>query len=251
MTEVVQALPELSPGTKVQLTIHDIAFGGEGVARHHDFVVFVPFVVLGEEVEAEIVEVKKRFARAKLLKVVTASPQRVEPLCPYFGDCGGCQYQHIAYASQLEIKRKQVADLFQRVGGFSPDVVAPIVPNPQPYGYRNRIMIRSQWDKFKQGLNIGFIRADNRLVVDIQECKIAESELSDQIQQVRANPPPKGGIKVVLRKMPSDWDVPRDSFFQNNFFLLPELVKVVRECVQDNRSKYLIDAYCGVGFFGL
>jgi tRNA/tmRNA/rRNA uracil-C5-methylase (TrmA/RlmC/RlmD family) len=251
MTGAPENTIELVPGQKVQLTIHDIAFGGEGVARYHDFVVFVPFVLVGEEVEAELVEVKKRFARGKLLQILKSSPHRVQPLCPYFGDCGGCQYQHIDYPTQLEMKRKQVADLFQRVGGFSPEVVAPIVPNPQPYGYRNRIMIRSQWDKFKQGLNIGFIRADNRLVVDIQECKIAEPELSDQIQNVRANPPPKGGIKVVLRKMPSDWDVPRDSFFQNNFFLLPKLIEVVRECVADNRSKFLIDAYCGVGFFGI
>ncbi|HUR45022.1 MAG TPA: class I SAM-dependent RNA methyltransferase [Candidatus Saccharimonadales bacterium] len=251
MTDVVQATPELSPGTIVPLTIHDIAFGGEGVARYHDFVIFVPFVLLGEQIEAEVVEVKKRFARAKLLKVIQSSPHRVQPLCPYFGDCGGCQYQHIDYASQLEIKRKQVADLFQRVGGFSPDVVAPVIPNPQPYGYRNRIMIRSQWDKFKQALNIGFIRADNRLVVDITECKIAEPALSDQIQQVRANPPPKGGIKVVLRIMPEDWQVPRDSFFQNNFFLLPQLIETVRSAIKESGSRFLIDAYCGVGFFGI
>jgi tRNA/tmRNA/rRNA uracil-C5-methylase (TrmA/RlmC/RlmD family) len=251
MTEAVQDLPELSPGTQVQLTIHDIAFGGEGVARYHDFVIFVPFVMLGEEIEAEVVEVKKRFARAKLRKVLKESPQRVQPLCPYFGDCGGCQYQHIAYPAQLEIKRKQVADLFQRVGGFSPEVVTPVIPNPQPYGYRNRIMIRSQWDKFKQALNIGFIRADNRLVVDIQECKIAEPALSEQIQHVRAHPPPKGGIKVVLRIPPEGWEVPRDSFFQNNFFLLPQLIETVRSYVKANGSRFLIDAYCGVGFFGI
>ena len=68
-----------------------------------------------------------------------------------------------------------------------------MIPCPQPYGYRNRIMIRSQWDKFKQGLNIGFIRADNRLVVDLDECKIAEPALNEQIRHVRAHPPPKGG----------------------------------------------------------
>ncbi len=64
-----------------------------------------------------------------------------------------------------------------------PGSIAPVVPCPQPYGYRNRIMIRSQWDKFKQGLNIGFIRADNRLVVDIEECKIAEPALNEQIRR--------------------------------------------------------------------
>src|SRR4029079_5854619 len=169
-------------------------------------------------------------------------------LCQYFGDCGGCQYQHIDYAEQLQIKYKQICDLFQRIGVFDPAVVAPVLPCPQPYGYRNRIMIRSQWDKFKQGLNIGFIRADNRLVGDIEGCKIAEPALNEEIKRVRANPPPKGGLKVVLRIPPDDWVVPRDSFFQNNFFLLPQLVETVRECVRDNESLHLLDIYCGVGF---
>src|SRR4029077_6228109 len=99
----------------------------------------------------------------------------------------------------------------------------------------------SQWDKFKQGLNIGFIRADNRLVVDIQECKIAEPALNEQIQYVRAHPPPKGGIKVVLRVAAEGWEVPKDSFFQNNFFLLPKLVETVRECLKESRNRFLVD----------
>jgi tRNA/tmRNA/rRNA uracil-C5-methylase (TrmA/RlmC/RlmD family) len=151
----------------------------------------------------------------------------------------------------LEIKHRQIAALFERVGGFSQAVIAPVIPCPQPYGYRNRIMIRSQWDKFKQGLNIGFIRAENRLVVDIEECKIAEPALNAQIQHVRANPPPKGGLKVVLRIGPEGWVVPKDSFFQNNFFLLPKLVETVRDRIQSGGARFLVDAYCGVGFFSV
>lgn len=238
-------------GEHLTLTISDIAFGGEGVARIEDFVIFVPFVLVGEVVEAEITETKKRFARARLLRVIQPSPDRVAPKCRYFGDCGGCQYQHIAYAAQLNLKHKQICDLFQRIGGMNPAIIAPIIPCPEPYGYRNRIMIRSQWDKFKQGLNIGFIRADNRLVVDIEECPIAEPALNEQIKHVRQNPPPKGGLKVVLRIPPENWDVPRDSFFQNNFFLLPKLVQVVRDRLHNAATKHLVDVYCGVGFFGI
>src|SRR6266481_933020 len=238
-------------GEHLTLTITDIAFGGEGVARIEDFVIFVPFVQVGEVVEAEVTETKKRFGRARLVRVVQPSPDRVTPACRYFGDCGGCQYQHIAYASQLQLKRKQICDLFHRIGGFDPAIVAPLIPCPQPYGYRNRIMIRSQWDKFKQGLNIGFIRADNRLVVDIEECKIAEPALNEQITFLRAHPPPKGGIKVVLRIPPNGWEVPPDSFFQNNFFLLPRLVEVVRERLRASGSRHLVDVYCGVGFFSI
>jgi len=245
------ALSPHAPGQRVIVTITDIAFGGEGVGRIAQFVVFVPFVVLGEEVEAELTEVKKHFARARLIRVIKSSPDRVTPQCRYFGECGGCQYQHIDYPRQLELKHKQIADLFERIGGFPKGVVSPVVPCPQPYHYRNRIMIRSQWNKPEQKLNIGFIRADSRLVVDLDECQIAEPALNEQIRHVRANPPPKGGLKVVLRIPPEDWQVPRDSFFQNNFFLLPRLVETVRERLRDAGSRFLIDAYCGVGFFGI
>jgi tRNA/tmRNA/rRNA uracil-C5-methylase (TrmA/RlmC/RlmD family) len=243
--------PAIAVGALCTITIHDIAFGGEGVGRIEDFVIFVPFVLVGEVVSVEITELKKRFARARLRQVIQVSPERVQPLCRYFGDCGGCQYQHVDYAAQLRLKHKQICDHFERIGGFNAQIIAPVVPCPQPYGYRNRIMIRSQWDKFKQGLNIGFIRADNRLVVDIEECRIAEPALNEQISYVRAHPPPKGGIKVVLRVQPEGWEVPKDSFFQNNFFLLPKLVEVVREFLQSGGSRFLVDVYCGVGFFGI
>jgi len=238
-------------GEIVTFTIHDIAFGGEGVGRINDFVVFVPFVLIGEEVEAELTEVKKNFARAKLVRVVRPSPDRVQAPCPYFGACGGCQYQHIAYETQLRIKHKQIADLFERIGKISRDVIAPVIPCPQPYGYRNRVMIRSQWNKPEQKLNIGFVRWDCGLVEDIKACQIAEPPINEQIEHVRAHPPPKGGIKIVLRIPPENWEVPRDSFFQNNFFLLPELVKTARNFLAGGGARHLIDLYCGVGFFGI
>lgn len=243
--------PSFAIGQRLTLTVSDIAFGGEGVARAGSFVVFIPFVALGEEVEVELTEVKKQFGRAQLLRVIQPSPERVTPQCRYFGECGGCQYQHIAYDAQLRLKHKQIADLFQRIGGFPTALIDPVVPCPQPYGYRNRIMIRSQWNKPEQRLNIGYIRHNDRLVVDIDECQIAEPALNEQIRHVRANPPPKGGLKVVLRVSPEGWEVPRDSFFQNNFFLLPRLVETVRERLRDSGARHLVDAYCGVGFFSV
>jgi tRNA/tmRNA/rRNA uracil-C5-methylase (TrmA/RlmC/RlmD family) len=241
----------LAPGQTVSLTIQDIAFGGEGVARLDDFVVFVPFVLVGEVVEAELTEVKKNFARARLLRVIEPSAERVAPACAHFAACGGCQYQHMGYETQLRVKHKQIADLFQRIGGLRQGVVSPVVPCPRPYGYRNRIMIRSQWNKPEQRLNIGFVRWDGGLVEDILDCKIAEPALNEQIRHVRANPPPKGGIKVVLRIAPEGWDVGPDSFFQNNFSLLPKLVATVREQLRAADTRHLVDLYCGVGFFGI
>lgn len=238
-------------GQRLVATVSDVAFGGDGVARVNGFVIFVPFVVAGEEVELELTEVKQQFARARLVRVLRPSPLRVGPRCRYFGQCGGCQYQHLAYEEQLRVKQRQVSDLLQRLGGVSPEVVAPVVPCPEPYGYRNRIMLRSQWNKPEQRLVIGFIRHDSRLVVDLEECAIAEPVLSARIREVRAHPPPKGGLKVVLRLPPEGWELPPDSFFQNNFHLLPGLVGTVRTRLQAAGTRQLVDVFCGVGFFAI
>ena len=144
-----------------------------------------------------------------------------------------------------------MCDHFERIGGFPGAVVDPVIPCPQPYGYRNRLMVRSQWNKPQQKLNIGFLRHDNRLVVDVEECKIAEPSLNVEIQRVRAHPPPRGGIKVLIRAQPEGWHVPKDSFFQNNFHLLPELVKTVRARIAESGVRHLVDVYCGVGFFAI
>ena len=241
--------PEI--GQRVTMQIDDIAFGGEGVGRVDGFVVFVPLVIEGETVEATITEVKKNFARAELEKVISPADMRIEPECEYFGDCGGCQYQHMSYEAQLGMKQKQVADLFERIGGFSQDKVVPVIPCPQPYYYRNRILVRSQWNGKAKKLLVGFRKRNSHWVVEIDDCKIAEPALNAQIPEVRANPPKRGGIKVNLRITPEDWIVPDHSFFQTNYFMLPRMVEAVRKVFQSNGSEYLIDTYCGVGFFAI
>jgi 23S rRNA (uracil1939-C5)-methyltransferase len=112
-------------------------------------------------------------------------------------------------------------------------------------------MVRSQYNKTAQRLFVGYLRADSRLVVDVEACAIAEPVLNEQLTQVRQHPPPRGGLKVVLRLAPEGWEVPKDSFFQNNFRLLPRMVQAVRERLVENKSRYLVDVYCGVGFFAL
>lgn len=251
MEETAENPVSFNVGDRLEVEIADMAFGGDGVGKVDGFVVFVPFVIVGEVVLVEITERKSDFARARLLQVITPSPDRVDPKCQYFGECGGCQYQHIDYEAQGRIKLEQVRNLFVRVGGFAPEVVGELIPCPAPYGYRNRIMIRRQWDKFQQKAIYGFLRAESRLVVDLERCEIAEEVLNEQLAQVRENPPPRNMQKVVLRMMPDDWELHRDSFFQNNFALLPKLVETVRGRLADAATKYLVDAYCGIGFFSL
>ena len=131
-------------GHQLEAEITDIAFGGEGVARSDGLVIFVPFVVTGETTLIEITERKRDFARARLIQVLQPSTERVVPKCSHFGECGGCQYQHIDYQTQTRIKLDQVRNLFARVGEFDPDIVGDIIPSPAPCGYRNRIMVRRQ-----------------------------------------------------------------------------------------------------------
>ena len=93
----------LQPGQRLELDITTVAFGGDGIGRVDNFVIFVPFVLEGERVEVEIVEVKRRYATADLVRVITPAPHRVEPRCPYYMKCAGCQYQHVDYPHQLEL----------------------------------------------------------------------------------------------------------------------------------------------------
>lgn len=243
--------PALKPGDRVTLRVDDLAFGGDGVGRVEGFVIFVAFTIPGELVEAELTEVGKRHGRGRLMRVIEASPDRVAPPCPYFGRCGGCQYQHLAYAAQVRWKQRQVTELLGRLGGLPPAVVRPMVACPVPYGYRNRLMVRSQMHRREGRLAVGFLRPASREVLDVEACLLAEPELNEQLARWRAEPPARGGLKRVLRKPPADWDVPSDSFFQNNFHLLPGLVATVRERLREAGVRHLVDAYCGVGFFAL
>jgi len=95
------------------------------------------------------------------------------------------------------------------------------------------------------------LRTQSRLAFDLERCEIAEEALNEQLLEVRKNPPPRNMQKVVLRMMPDDWEIHRESFFQNNFHLLPKLVEVVRARLSDANTKYLVDTYCGIGFFSI
>ena len=251
VTTEPRSTPAVRVGDRLTVTIQDLAFGGEGVGRIGELVIFIPYTIPGEEVEVKVTEVKKSFARGVVAHLRTQSPERVEPACRYFGECGGCQYQHLDYGAQLRWKHKQVADLFQRVGGFPAAVVQPVIPCPQPYEYRNRILVRSQWNKPAQKLDLGFVRADCGLVCDLESCAIAEPALNVALTEWRRNPPPKGGIKTLLRIPPEGWEVPEHSFFQNNFFLLPALLDAVRGRLKSAGTRHLVDAYCGVGYFSI
>src|SRR5204863_6990410 len=126
-------------GDTLELAIEDLAFGGEGVGRADGYVIFVRGGLPGDRLRVRLVEARGRFGRATIDEVLVASPDRVEPPCPYFGRCGGCRLQHLSYAAQLAFKEKQVRDCLQRLGGQGEFELRPILPAPEPYGYRNKM----------------------------------------------------------------------------------------------------------------
>lgn len=219
----------------IGLHIHDVAFGGAGVGRLDGKIVFVPLTIDGERVQAEVVEHRKSFDRARLRKVVVPSAHRVEPNCPYFGRCGGCDYQHIAYDHQLELKRRQVVQLLERIGRITDVEVLPTLPCPSPYGFRNRITVHA-----KQG-KIGFFEKNSRDIVDVEHCAIANPAVNDALQELRAT-----GLADGKHRTLRGAEVPR-TFTQTNDIIAQSLLEFVSSQVI---GEVLLDGYCGSGFFG-
>ena len=120
--------------------IESIAFGGSGVLKNHGLVIFVPFTAPQDQITVEIKTKKKNFAFGTVHSIDVPGPDRVQPACPYFGTCGGCQFQHLRYPAQLEIKRRFIQDALQRIAKLSPHI-PPIIPAPWPYDYLSLIHI--------------------------------------------------------------------------------------------------------------
>ena len=126
----------------VTVTIEDMGIDGEGIGKVDGFTLFVKDAVVGDTVEAKIVKNKKTYAYARSEKVLTPSPFRVEPKCPYYRQCGGCQLQAMSYEKQLEYKQEKIRNNLIRIGGFSPEYIdslmEPIVSSEHPFRYRNK-----------------------------------------------------------------------------------------------------------------
>ena len=131
--------PPFHRGDIVELDVRSFAFEGKSVARVNDFVVFVTKAVPGDRVRARIVTAKRTFAEAVAIEVLEASEHRITPRCPHFGVCGGCKWQHVSYEEQLALKRQNIVDSFERIGGFRGVEVRPTLGSIDPYFYRNKM----------------------------------------------------------------------------------------------------------------
>ncbi len=159
----------------MQLTIEKLVYGGDGLARlpsdEHGpgKAVFVPFVLEGETIEASILEQKRGFARGRVERILQPSSQRVEPSCPYFERCGGCQYQHIRYEHQLEIKAGILKETLRRTAKLELETEITIHPSP-PWNYRNRsrLQVRTAPD-----FALGYYKFNSHEVLPVEQCPVS------------------------------------------------------------------------------
>jgi len=236
------------------------------------WVVFVPFALAGERVRVRIWRNDKNCSHADLLEVLEPSPDRVEPKCPLFGECGGCQYQHLSYENQLQWKQDQVAALLKHMADIDHPVLPPI-PSPKPWNYRSKITPHFQKPRGATMGPIGFLYPGTRnRIIDVPKCPIAMYEINDalpaerkRIQQSAAKF--KKGATLLLRAANGGVHTnPREvieetvgeltfsflagDFFQNNPFILPAFVAHVAKQATPG-CRFLVDAYCGSGLFAL
>jgi 23S rRNA (uracil1939-C5)-methyltransferase len=169
-------------GDTIELAVDDLAFGGDGVGRADGYVMFVRGGLPGDRLRVRVTEARGRYGRGTIESVVTPSPDRVEAPCPYFGHCGGCRLQHLAYPAQLAFKARQVHECLTRLGGLPPFELRPIVAAPEPYGYRNKM----EFTVAEPGPVLGLHAAERYdVVLDIERCLLQSDTMNALLDEFR------------------------------------------------------------------
>jgi 23S rRNA (uracil1939-C5)-methyltransferase len=259
-------------GDIIEVTTDRLAFGGEAVARHDGLAIFVPLAVPGERLRVRITERKKNYARAAIENILEPSPDRREPPCHYFGECGGCQLQHMSYESQLRSKVGFVRDALKRIGRIDWPQEIPI-RHAAEFGYRGRAQIKID---SKTG-RVGFNRTASHSVCDVVSCPILIPELDAALSSLRAavagtnvngrvvpdlrqidvaagengvafEPAISSLASVLLSQTASGavYGFDPETFFQSNPALLDVLIE---EAVGGSSGDFALDLYAGVGLF--
>lgn len=194
---------------RVRAKIESVAFKGYGVSRIGGKVVFIPFSAIGDEGWAEVVGEKKNYATARWVQILVPSPWRVKPPCPHFGTCGGCQWQHIAYERQTELKKEILRDILIRLGGLREVPSITAFPSPDPFDYRTRVQLKVKTKK------LGYYQEKSHQLVAIERCPIAHPLVNEIIsllhqapfllsltEEIEINVSPKEGKGVLMFHSP-------------------------------------------------
>ena len=259
---------------ELELEIDTLTNQGVGLGRVDGWVIMVPFALPGERVLARVHRNHKNYSDADLIRVINASPDRIEARCPLFGECGGCQYQNLGYASQLKWKRQQLAELLQHMAKIE-FPVEEVIASPQEFGYRSKITPHFPVPRDGRIESIGFLKQGSRHhIIDVPRCDIAMPQINERLTTLRAEvfsigpTRYKKGATLLLRAAHNGvltdnkdiaiedvdgvrFEFQAGDFFQNNPFILPAFVRHVASEASQHGASHLIDAYCGSGLFAL
>jgi len=264
----------LKAGDVSEMRVENVAFGGDGIGRLDDMVVFVPYTVDGDIVQIEITEVRKRYAKGILKEILMPSPHREKPRCADYALCGGCCYQHITYEHQLVLKQKQVKDAFQRIGKFLDPPLLPVLASSPPYHYRVKADFHVTHSKGERPA-MGFMSGASNRIVEIERCEIVDDRINSLYGELRSALR-KGKWSSTSDRMTlwttdgneKDLDsttapfitrtvkdkqmtVPHDGFFQANQYLIEEMIDRVVSAADLTGTETVIDGFCGSGLFSL
>lgn len=254
---------------EIELTIDKVAFGGDGIAIHDGKVVFVEDVLPGERVRVRITQDKKNFSRAQVVEIIEPSTHRQMPECVYIKHCGGCQYQHMDYTTELGLKQAQLREIFSAVPGLDISRIRPIVASNKVYGYRNGFTLHTINLKKKKIKILGFVGRDNTSIIPIEKCLIADDTLNLILKQKKYAF--KENVEKIAFKLAEDGSVISDmderyyrarigersilasskGFFQTNLFIAGRIAEKLSDWLRDLSVEKFFDLYAGVGTFAL
>ncbi len=260
---------------KLRLSLTDMAFEGGAIARHDGQVVFAVYGIPGEETVVQIERRSKDYLMGRVVEVLSPSPHRVEAPCPYFGRCGGCQWQHIDYPFQAELKARIVGEQLRRIGKFQEPPVAATLTAEERWHYRNH----ARFSTDRQG-QLGFVSLLRRRFVRIDHCRIMHPWINGVLEQLQGkcaglhqvairygvrteqalihpslkeidDSIPSGQTSYEEELLGKRFRVSGASFFQVNSRQAEVLIEVVREQLALAQDQLLLDAYAGVGTFAV
>ncbi|MES2201738.1 MAG: 23S rRNA (uracil(1939)-C(5))-methyltransferase RlmD [candidate division FCPU426 bacterium] len=194
----------MNPEKPLTLTVESLAYGGDGVAHLEDGrAVFVSGAAPGDQVQAELTLSKKTYAKARLTKVLTPSPSRVAAPCPVADTCGGCQWQHLSYAAQLEAKQNFVLESLRRIGGFEDPPLKHIIACDQPFQYRNKAIVPAWSGRF------GFYGEASHDIVELPEsgCAVQSAAGNRVLVFIRSRVKNLPGLRHVVVRSNSRGEV--------------------------------------------
>lgn len=258
-------------GDLLDVKIEKIVPNGFGLAFAENLTVFVPLSAPGDRLRVRVNQLKSKTAFAEIVEILAPSAERTEPRCPYFGRCGGCDFQQLKYEAQLAAKVGIVRDCLTRIGKINYNAEIPIIGSPNDYEYR----ARAQWHVDTRRKKIGYFQRKSHDIIDVEICPILKPELQAVLTELREtiewesfwsetieieSATADGEVSIYSAEMiePTEeiaftangekYLFDATSFFQGNPFLIEPLVEAA---TANAAGETALDLYCGVGLFTL